>query len=300
MGIYLVIKNNIVRATKKKGNLILMLLIPIVISILTIVSLQIKNNTVRIGILESRTASMNEEQIKIMKEIFEPYDHVEVHLAQREYEKTYQIMGKYHFYIDLDKPMQAQIDQILREVGNLETVGNTVEKAIDKNAIQETTKEEQAMQQAVGLLITTFLVLATVHGAGYINDKKGGMVDRYQIAGNGKDSYYVGYCAYTFLVTAFQCGICLGLMQIFIPNFTISIWLSLKLLGAIALLSSGLSMLLVRMCKSEMQANLLSSGLAIVLSLLAGTFVETESMPQLLQNLQVINPVHWILQMLGT
>lgn len=282
MGIYLVIKNNMKRAIRDRGNIITVILIPLLICVMTVISLQFKDNVVRVGILVGEDTT--QKDIKVVMEQLKAYPNIDVQRAESSLVNTNLIMGRYHMYIDMEKPLEPQIQ-------NIKASTVISEGTLNKGATKEA-------KQAVGLLITTFLILATVHAAEYIKDQKNGVISRYMMSGHLKGSYFVGYCGYTFLITVFQCGLCLGLMRVIMPKIRMEFNLYITIVLSIALLAAVLSMCIVKLSKSDLKANLTASSVAIILSLLAGTFVETEHMPRIMQTLQVINPISWILRLL--
>ena len=283
MGIYLVIKNNIKRAMRNHMNIVMVVLAPLLICVVTVISLQFKTNIVRVGILDD--ANTTKEDIKYVMEQLDGYQGIEVQRAESTLINTNLIMGRYHRYIDTTKPLEPQVREIK---------ASTV---IAKN-VSNSEKSSKTAKQAVGLLITTFLILATVHATQYLKDQKSGTISRYMMSGRVKGSYFIGYCGYTFLITAVQCGVCLGLMTAIMPRVRMEFTLFITIVLTIALLAAVLSMCIVKLSKSDLRANLTASSVAIILSLLAGTFVATEHMPKSMQTLQVLNPINWILNLL--
>ncbi|WP_455716043.1 ABC transporter permease [Anaerosporobacter sp.] len=283
MGTYLVIKNNMKRAMRKRGNIAMVVIIPFLICVLTVISLQFKNNIVRVGILVGEDTM--EKDIEDVMEQLKGYEGIEVQRAESTLVNTNLITGRYHRYIDMEKPLEPQIQKIKTST------------AISENVLNVKSSSKEA-KQAVGLLITTFLVLATVHAVEYIKDQKNGVISRYIMSGHVKGSYFMGYCGYTFLITAFQCGVCLGLIQAIMPKVRMEFSMYITIVLSIALLAAVLAMCIVKLSKSDLRANLTASSSAIILSLLAGTFVETGHMPKIMQTLQVINPISWILKLL--
>ena len=47
--------------------------------------------------------------------------------------------------------------------------------------------------------------------------------------------------------------------------------------------------------KKEMRTNIVASSLAMLLSILSGTFIAVDNMPQLLQVLSYLSPIRWVL-----
>lgn len=283
MGIYLVIKNNIKRAMRNRVNIVMVVLIPFLICVVTVISLQYKNNVVRLGIIEGEHTT--EKDIEYVLEELEEYPDIEVQRAESTLVNTNLIMGRYHMYIDMSKPLEPQIQEI------------KASSEIKENT-QKAEKTSKETKQTVGLLITTFLILATVHASDYIKDQKSGVISRYKISGCVKGGYFMGYCGYTFLITVAQCGVCLGLIELIMSKVRMEFTLFITIVLAISLLAAVLSMYIVKLSKSDLRANLTASSVAIILSLLAGTFVSTEHMPKIMQTLQLINPISWILNLL--
>lgn len=282
MGTYLVIKNNIKRAIQNRTNLVLIVVIPIIICLLTVVSLQIKNNIIRIGILKTETTT--QEQLDKVIKVLEDNPSVQVKVASQAYSNTNLIMNQYHMYINLANPVDEELESALQKVTKMQqSSGNT--------PVSEA-------RQSVALLITTFLILGTVHASNYIKDKRNKLIERYQFSGNKKSTYFIAYGVYTWLIVAIQSALSLGLIQVLLPEARLTVMVFIEVILGLSLLASVLAMAITSISKNDMKANLCASSVAILLSLLAGTFVSTSNMPRFLQTLQVLNPIEWILRLL--
>lgn len=282
MGTYLVIKNNLKRAIQNRTNLILIIVIPLIVCLLTVVSLQVKNNVIRIGIL--KTDVTTQDQLDKVIKTFEDNQSIEIEVARQSLRNTNLIMNQYHIYIDLANSIDIELEEALQQVTKMQ-------QEVKNIPISQS-------RQAVALLITTFLILGTVHASNYIKDKKYKLIERYTITGNNRTTYFIAYGIYTWLIVAFQSAVSLGLIQVLLPEARLSMIVFVKVIIALSLVAAALAMIITGISKNDMKANLCASSVAIILSLLAGTFVSTSSIPKLIQNLQVLNPIEWILRLL--
>lgn len=281
MGIYQVIKNNGKRAVRNKTNVILVIAVPLVIWMIAMISLQVKNKSIRVGIVPEPATS--KEEMEQVKNELSMYDGIDVGIVNPTYAKTDQIMGKYHQYLYMGEDTKGEIEKITAGLVASEGKGDG---------------QGSESKQVVALLCTVFLVFATVHGSNYIKDKKQGVVERYRMAGQTLSSYSVGYAIYTFGMIVVQSSICFGLLCLGVPAMDIQVGQFLIIILGLSVITTGISTVLIHITKNEMQANLLSSGIALICMLLSGTFVSIESMPGWIQGIVVCNPFGWILNLI--
>lgn len=275
MEVYLVMKNNLKRVFQNKITYLWMLLIPAAIGLLGMLSTSIMESRLRIGLLPG--AEMAEIQEKL-----EALDFAEYRIADRATIHTEQIMGTYQCVIDSEDSKEAAglIEGLLSEFQQQE---------------QLTQSGLSAPDRAIAMIVTVYLVIATLYAVKLIQDKNAGTVERFCLSGAGRYAYFSGYAASTAIIVAIQVMIVLtvlGSIPISGIRTSILVWASIT---GIATLYGVLHAFLFR---KEMTANIMSSSLAIILSILGGTFVAVENMPVVLQWLSWLSPIRWLLEMI--
>ncbi|QHQ60931.1 ABC transporter permease [Anaerocolumna sedimenticola] len=68
--------------------------------------------------------------------------------------------------------------------------------------------------------------------------------------------------------------------------------------GFIAVVACLYAAFLCGVIKNDMNANISASGLAVILSLLGGTFVAVENMPKVFQIMSFASPIRWVIQIM--
>jgi ABC-2 type transport system permease protein len=156
----------------------------------------------------------------------------------------------------------------------------------------------QETERSTTMLLTLFMVFSILYASLLIRDKQSGTYLRYQYAKNTKVDYIAGHIVSVFSMTLLQVLICMALLSILSDGFH----LSLPEFGILAVAIAGLatlsSVMICMISKSEVQAGVLASSAAVLMSLLGGTFVAVESMPWLLRMISYASPMRWVVELL--
>ncbi|MDO5573239.1 MAG: ABC transporter permease [bacterium] len=281
MAAYLVMKNNLKRVFHNKLTYLWMILIPAIIGLAGIMSTRIVENRIRVGVICDETIKRAAAESEIFRELEElPY--LEYQLADRQSIHTEQIMGTYQYVIDTKNPEEAAA--VLKEIkaaGVTEDIHGQADGMSPTNRI-------------LAMLMTAYMVIATLYAAKYIQDQDMGTVERFRMSGAETSAYITGYIASTALIVAVQVTIAMLLLIAFG---------SIELTNIAGILSAWVLLIAVVtiygvfhafVYKKEMTANMISSSFAIILSILGGTFVAVENMPVVLQSISYISPIRWI------
>lgn len=278
MAAYLVMKNNLKRVFHNKLTYLWMVLIPVLIGLAGIMSTRIVEDKVRIGIIGNAD--------EITKEL-DTLAYVDYQSADSRSLHTDQIMGTYQYIINLNDSEEAAA--VLEEV----KTGRVTKDIIGQSDGISSTNRVLAM------LMTAYMVIATLYASRYIQDQDMGIVERFRLSGVGASAYITGYIASTVIIVAAQVTIALLLLIAFssIELTNIAGILQVWVLLIIVVTIYGIFHAFIY--KKEMTANIMSSSLAIILSILGGTFVAVESMPVVLQYISIISPIRWIYLIYG-
>lgn len=259
---YLVMKNNLKRYFQNKTTYLLIVLIPLLISIVGIISINLGEAKVKIGTEEAVPKDLYEQVtlIKINKETI----------------NTDYIMGKYDYILKGDKTEDAKNIQML----------------IDKMAKKTGLTGEK---QLVAMLLTAYLVIATLYASKQIADQTNKTLERFCYAGNKKGSYMFGTFFSTGIIVFLEVMTALLIFYFLTPDFTYSFPRVLELGVKITLITSLFAAILSQIAHSEMSANMIAAFFAVFSSLIGGTFISVNAMPKLLQVVSILSPVRWLL-----
>lgn len=259
---YLVMKNNLRRCFQNRITYLLILIIPILISIVGMISINIATEKVKIGI-----------EGAVPKEIHEKAIFVEIN---KETINTDYITGKYDYILKGDKAEDTKNIQML----------------IDKKEKKSGLTGEK---QLIAMLITAYLVIATLYASKQIGDQLNKTLERFCYAGNKKVSYILGSFLSTGIIVFFEVMTALLLFYFMVPNFTYSFIEIIGLGVKITAITSLFAAILSNLVHSEISANMIAAFFAVFSSIIGGTFIAVEAMPKLLQMLSIISPIRWLL-----
>lgn len=259
---YLVTKNNLVRCFQNKTTYLFVFMIPILISVIGMISINIAAGNIKIG-TEGTVPQTSFEQV-----VFIAINKETIH--------TDYIMGKYDYILTGDHVKDTKNIQML------------IDKRKEKSAL---TGERQLM----AMLMTAYLVIATMYASKQIGDQANKTLERFCYAGNKKVSYVFGTFCSTTTIVFIEVMVAILLFYFFTPGFTYSFARILEIGIFITLISSLFAAFLSHFAKSEMSANMIASLFAVFSSIIGGTFVAVNAMPQILQFLSIASPVRWIL-----
>jgi ABC-type multidrug transport system permease subunit len=209
----------------------------------------------------------------ISKETFEQVTLVKI---KKETIHTDYIMGKYDYILKGDEAEDMKNIQML----------------IDKKANKSGLTGEK---QLIAMLITAYLVIATMYASKQIADQSNKTLERYCYAGNKKGSYMFGTFYSTAIIVFLEVMVALLLFYFLTPDFTYSFAQVIGLGMKITLITSSFAAILSQFARSEMSANMIAAFFAVFSSIIGGTFVAVNAMPKFLQVLSIISPVRWLL-----
>ncbi len=156
----------------------------------------------------------------------------------------------------------------------------------------------QKTERSITMLLTLFMVFTVLYASLIIRDKQSGTYLRYQYAKNTKAGYIAGHIASVFTITLSQVLICMALLSILSKEFHLGLSEFCILAVVLAGLATLVAVVICLISKSEVQAGVLASSFAVLMSLFGGTFVAVESMPWLLRMISYASPMRWAVELL--
>jgi len=298
MGIILVVKNNIKRELKNKGKFLVIFFMPTIIIALTVVGNFLMKPSVTIGIVNESKEQENLQLIELLKKT----ENLKVNTANKESIKTDLIMGKYSVTLDLkddDIEFYSEDGYRKKEIERLVYLYKENNYNVDlKQFSPELFKESMSMSERVMALVSMCLFITTAMTASIlIRDKEEGILTRFRYSPKKVSVYTLGNLIYNFLITLTQ----LAMAFIISGLLKIDIGMGGKeiiLLGfIITFVSTSLGGFIGSAFKTEMQANIMSSVVAVISSLLGGAFIPIDKMPKAMKLISNITPTKWIVSL---
>lgn len=303
MGTFLVMKNNFKRSFRHKLLFLATFLLPVVLCML-LGMIEFGKTSLRVGILEGETNPSNTFEKEELYEILEQSEGIRYSAADEASINTDLIMGKFQLILDYrGSNIVNQFQLLSNQPDNKKVLLQTVfrEAIINKEAIRLEGLKENGLsvtERSTAALLTMFLVFSVVHAAAIIGDKNNGTMIRYQYARKNSSGYLMGYALYTFLITLIQMLMCIAALLLLQKNFILT-WREAVILSIlITVISTIYAVIICAISKSEVQANIVASSIAALLSLLGGTFVAVEAMPGLLRWISFASPIRWVVELL--
>lgn len=301
MGSFLVMKNNFKRSFNKKLSMVMTLLLPIIICLLA-GFIRLGEADIRIGILESGLTEFKAENKKALFSIIENSKGMHIVFSEQESTNTDLITGRFNAILDYRNSSSIENFKLITLQNNEKKLESMIRNILEnKTSLDSESPSSQGIsikERTIALLLTMFMIISSIHASVIIKDKQNGTFLRYKFAQKSGISYIMGYIAYNFAITYTQVIVCITILGFIQNDFNISIS-QLFFLGAlIALTSTVISTLVSLSSKSEMHANITTSSIAAVSSILGGSFVAVEAMPGLLRTLSILSPVRWILELI--
>ncbi|MDD3412872.1 MAG: ABC transporter permease [Lachnospiraceae bacterium] len=280
MASYLVMKNNLNRALKRKSTYLIVLVVPILLAFIGSVSVRLPQSKIRVGIVgDSDYIQKMEEQLKLL-------DKITFQIADIESIHTDVIMGKYHFVLN-QKDLETEQNSILNKV-----------KEASENKMFLQTNDLTQTQRMISMMLTTFMIVATLYTMKYLKDTRDGAVERFCYTGHGRINYLCGYGFSTSVITGIQIVLILSIWMVFDKNFSISISKGIAVFLFLLIVSNLYGIFITLISKSDLMAGVLSTSIAILFAILGGTFVAVSNMPGCLQMISRISPMRWLMEML--
>ncbi|MEG2291065.1 MAG: ABC transporter permease [Clostridium sp.] len=299
MGIGIVIKNEFIRSLRYKKKLLLGLLIP-VISIIAAISINsFMKPTINIGVINNSIDTIYEE----FKSEATSIDGLKVSEANEESINTDMILAKYSAIIKFNKDKSFEVNCLDNEFkANIEKIMDEYFINGELNGFKDVllileNENMTVAERSVCFILLTLIVSCTLSTCNLIKDKDDGTLKRFSLSANKISSYILGVYIYNLLNTVMQIVIVVSILTIMPVEIGIT-GIELLAIGLIiAIITSGLSIFIVTLCKSELQASVVSSVVALIMSLLGGAFLPLDKMPTVLQYISNFTITKWLVEL---
>lgn len=297
MSIYLIVKNEIKRSMKNKKKLVITLVIPVIALVFAICINTIMKPSINLGVIDKDSSEIG-TSFKIKAGHIEG---VKITNAKEDTINTDLIMAKYVAVIEFDTNNHIKLYCMDNELkGNIqEIVDNfiiTKEVIGLEGMLIKMEKESMTVaQRSVGFILLTLIVTCIFTSCNIIKDKEEGTLKRYVLTPNAPSAYILGNFIFNFLMTLLQ--IIISTLIIGILKLDIHINLSQFLLIGIiiAFIASSITTLMVSLVDTELKASLIASSFGLIISLLGGSFLPLEKMPNGIKLISNFSITKWII-----
>lgn len=250
MASYLVMKNNLSRILVKKSTYLIMIFMPILLILLGSLSVRLGERNIRVGVDGSQQFSEH------VQNQFLENEHIAFQFTVDQRRQTDQIMGKYHYVIS---ESTSDVEQ--------KTIISNIQQVLNKSNPFET-NALSATHRMVTMLLTVYMTIGTIYGMKYHQDKRAGVVERFNVSVSYKSRYWVGFFLSNVLITGFQVLVILTFWTLLDKNFTLSFAALINVYLFILVVSNAYAILITVISRSELMSGILGASLAVLLSIL--------------------------------
>lgn len=288
-----ILRNNFKRKLTKKTSFLITLLIPVFVVILGIAANMVSKPSFTIGIVDLEPTAKSKQAVEALKKT----SGIEVENAPLATIKTDVITGHYSAVIEFSND-SFQISSV-KDQQTIDTLSQVIKTyfkhpiPIDIEPLFGTSLG--AAQRICAFIILFLMITATINASLITKDKNNGTLRRIKFSPCSATSYVAGNVLFNFVITYFQFVIAVSVIKIFQLNTGIS-YENYLVMGIWAtLFATAFGTCMASIFKQEMQVNLFATCIAMILSLLGGTFIALEKMPVMLQQISVISPIRWFI-----
>lgn len=275
----------------------LMFLLPILLIVLGSFANQIDAHTTRIGILMEEDKNYYKE----LSSIYDEADGIQYEIADTDSVHTDLITGQYQFVIDFRNTKKITDFAVisyynLSKEKTMESLKTSLETKTPFHLQERQGKGITATARFAAFLLTLLMITATLNSSSLIRDRKEGTMVRYRYSPQKVSSYVSGNLAYNMLLTALQIGISFLFIKLFQLPVSLTVKNILIISSIIVGAATSFGMCITLLSNSDMKANIAASSIAILFSIIGGTFVPYERMPGILKVISMVSPVRWIIE----
>jgi len=303
MGLYLVMKNNFRRSFHHKLLFLVTFLLPVILCV-GAGTIRFEKTSIRVGILGMETNPSVAVEQSVLTALFDRSKGIKYAFAKEASVQTDLITGKYHVVLDYRESATLEDFRFLshQNKNKSQMVEAMFREAIrNQKAIQLSTMRPIGLsikERNMAILLSLFLLIATLHASRIIGDKKDGILQRYRFAKQSGKGYIMGYLTYNVIITYLQVVLCMGVLMLLQREFTLTLIEGIVIPVTITLIAAVFSMLICLASRSEVQSNITASAIAAIFSILGGTFIATSSMPELLRVISFASPIRWVVELI--
>lgn len=297
MGIYLIVKNEVKRTMKNKNKLIITIIVPAIAVIFAIGINTIMKPSINLGIIDKGNSEIGLSFKTKAKDI----EGVKIRTAEEDTINTDLIMAKYVAIIEFDTNNNVKLDCMDNELkGNIQEIVDNFIITKEVTGLQDILikMEKGSMtvaERSVGFILLTLIVTCVFISCNIIKDKDEGILKRYVLTPNAQYHYILGNYIFNFLMTLLQIIIATLIIGILKLDIHISLSEFLLIGIIIAFIASSISTLVVSLVDTELKASLIASTFGLGISLLGGSFLPLQKMPNGIKLISNISITKWII-----
>lgn len=293
MNFMIIFKNNFKRSLNKRNTFMINILLPIIVVVLGIIINSVMKPSFTIGVLNFENSSTAKNAIQTLKDT----NGINVAKADSKNIELDTITGKYSAVVKFTGSTFKLYS--VRDNNTKKSLRHLIEMYITKpKLINIETLESYSMdfaKRTVAFIVLFLMIMSTVNASLIIKDKANGTFKRYSYSPQNSGTYIAGNVIYNFVITYFQFFISVSMIAILRIKVNIN-YSDFLLMGIwAAAIATAFGTCIATLFNSEMYANLFSACIALVLSLIGGTFIPFEKMPSALQQVSLISPVRWFI-----
>lgn len=289
----IIFKNNFKRNLNKRNTFMINLLLPIIVVVLGIIINSIMKPSFTIGVLNFENRSIAKDVMKTL----ENTKGINVVKANPSSIKLDIITGKFSavlkFTDNTFKLYSVKDNNTTENLKHLIRRYMTNSKPINIENLKNYSMD--FAKRTVAFIVLFLMITSTVNASLIIKDRTNGTLKRYRYSPKNSGTYIAGNMIYNFAITYFQFFISVSMIVILGIKVNIN-YSDFLLMGIwVAAFSTAFGTCITNLFNSEMYANLFSSAIALVLSLIGGTFIPFEKMPWAMQHVSLISPLRWFI-----
>lgn len=293
MSFMIIFKNNFKRSINKRNTFMINILLPIIVVVLGILINSVMKPSFTIGVLNCENSSSVKSAIQTLKDT----KGINVTKADPKNIELDTITGKYSAALKFTGSTFKLYS--VKDNNTKKSLRHLIERYITKpKPINIETLQNYSMdfaKRTVAFIVLFLMITSTVNAALIIKDKTNGTFKRYSYSPQNSGTYIAGNVIYNFVITYFQFFISASVIAILRIKVHIN-YSDFLLMGIwAAAIATAFGTCIATLFNSEMYANLFSACIALVLSLIGGTFIPFEKMPSALQQISLISPVRWFI-----
>lgn len=291
MNSFRIVLYNFKRSFNRKVGFLVNLIIPIVVVILGIFANNASQPSFLIGVI-------NSEQSSNIVDTLSNTSGVTIGEANPDTVKIDLITGKFSAIVSFtnsDYELFSIKDEKTNE--DLKKIINHYKTTTTPVSIEQIIGVEMSIaERTIAFIVLFLMVTSTVSASLMIKDKRMGTLKRYNYSPQNPISYIIGNFIYNYSITCFQFFIAISFLYVLRIELGIS-YENLVLTGIwLCAIATAFGTFFASIFQKEMYANLFATFTALILSLIGGTFIAFDNMPTMLQNISVISPLRWFIE----
>lgn len=287
----IVFKNNWKRDVNRKKNFLIKLIVPILVVVIGIGANVMSKPSFMIGVIGEYKDNPSIQMIQKMEGF-------QIEEANPKHIDLDLITGKYSIIVQMNENKEHTFHSI-KDEKTTEMMKDLIENGEESAMLQDKTLIEgvlSELQRMISFLILFLMIMSTLQASSFIKDKTSGTYRRYCISPNLKGTYLLGNLVYNFSITFLQYMIAISIVSVLPLQITIG-YRDFIILGLlITSFTTAFGTFFSTLCVKELNANLSATSLALVLSLIGGSFIALQNMPKMLRYTSVISPTRWFNQ----